>query len=167
MDMLDVMTAAADAKKKYGTAATDARYNKKGDKGLIGYAVLSNATLLTLTAPVSSTLADMHATLSVSFTVPASGIVEVELTAYASAGASSAYLFGLKEGSTEISKDAVLSATSGRLRVTYRTIITGLTPGAVKTWTAAHGTSGANAGTINYGTTSGQVVMKVSAVPLA
>lgn len=104
----------------------------------------------------SATFSDIDATnLAVSFVVPPSGQVLVRLNCFCSAAASTTYDWGLREGSTPVTgADAIMAfgLGSGQLRETVEFLITGLTPGAPKTWKWAHRlSSGSGASGVTYG----------------
>lgn len=141
--------------------------------GLIGVTSYNPGSQTTVLR-TSTTLADVDATnLAVSFTVPASGKVVVSLETYAFCGPDTGLAWGLREGSTDITSKLVNYNSSPSIykedRVTAEFHITGLTPGASKTykWSAARAAGSSDAAT-RYGGTAlqaGQAVMKVLAAP--
>jgi len=114
----------------------------------------------------TDTLTDVDATnLAITFTVPASGKVLVRLTGSCAAAGSATYQWGLREATAEVGStqpvinNASASATSFQ-RLTATFLITGLTPGASKTYKWAHRSS---TGTSTLGATVN--TMEVAAVP--
>lgn len=88
----------------------------------------------------SSSLVDVDSTnLAVTFTVPASGKVLVRLSAPAKPGSGTSYVWGLREGSTSLGENLVNYGSGGVvISASVPLYITGLTPGATKTYKWAH-----------------------------
>ena len=145
-----------------------------GGNGAYGLlAVTAHNPGSTLTASTGSgSLVDVDATnLAVTFTVPASGKVLVRLAAWSkitSSTTGSEVRWGLREGAADVANSTtpVSKIENTNQRNAASILITGLTPGAVKTWKWAHRTASA-AGTayLYAGGSTGQAVMEVEAVP--
>lgn len=108
------------------------------------------------TGTTSASYADVDATnLAVTFTVPASGSVIVRLEAHASSAVTSNYGWGVRDGSTDLAGSTVLDAIAENARITASFIITGLTPGASKTYKWSHARiSGVGTTQMSYGQVS-------------
>jgi hypothetical protein len=91
----------------------------------------SAATLST----TSSSLVDVDATnLAVTFTAPASGKVIVRLQAYVYMAAAANMFWNLREGSSDVGVSARVQSATAAIRVTADLVVSGLTPGASKTY---------------------------------
>ncbi len=86
------------------------------------------------------------ANLAATFTAPESGTVEVELDAMA-VGGSNRLSWGVREGSVDLTDQALMNALVGPIRERVSLLVTGLTPGPhTLTWTQ-FGTGSTYAGT--------------------
>lgn len=97
------------------------------------------------------------ANLTVTFTVPPSGAVLWRFTALGSATPGTTELFwAVREGVALVAGTYCSTGAMASSRRSHAVVVTGLAPGTVKTWKAAHGVSfdGASAST-GYGTTGG------------
>ena len=126
----------------------------------------------------AGTMTDIDATnASVTFTVPTSGVVYIrfEATMVINAHSSGLYL-GLRDGSSDVAKTKlrrgymVTSPASAHIGITGSWVLTGLTPGATKTYKVAFAKIGtATAATIIAGGDTnawGPMTTVVSAAPL-
>lgn len=108
-------------------------------------AVSSNSTAWT----------DIDATnVKISFTVPASGKVMIRLVGVSDMSGSGRYLWGLRDGGALVSGSDghIIDGISSPRRYCQDIYLTGLTPGAVKTYTWAHRQFvGAPVGRLIYG----------------
>lgn len=144
-----------------------------GGVGLIGLKSYNPGTAADIST-TSATFADVDATnLAVAFTVPPSGQVLVRLTGYAYVTNSSAIAWNLREGSADVAGTSFEVVFSGlnpsqvNLRCSSAVVVSGLTPGAAKTYKWGHArTSGTGAAHTYYGGASipGPAVMEVWAV---
>lgn len=139
-----------------GAALDGLRVNAAGTalewaaEGLIAqthYGPGSNSALNT----TSTTLVDIDATnLAATFTVPASGKVLVVLQGVVTCGTDDIH-FGLREGSTTVGPVTMLGRTTNRQLFSCAIPVTGLTPGAVKTYKWAWAVASAVTATFSYG----------------
>lgn len=101
--------------------------------------VVHNTTNTTTGEDVSA------ANLSVTFTVPASGKVVVELCAFTAQASSGVGYWQIREGSTVIAEFRGISGTAyAETRPSVKALITGLTPSASVTYKFGHRVSGGN-----------------------
>lgn len=125
-----------------------------GGGGLLAVSHYAAGSAVTTT---SSTLSDIDATnQAVTFTVPASGAVLVKASARVQVGSSTPYRWALREGGSVVAGTSRYAlyheANSNQPVISVSWYISGLTPGAVKTWKLAHareagaGTAGVNRG---------------------
>lgn len=111
---------------------------------------------------------DLDATnLIVTFTVPASGIVIIEMSAWVQVNSSCAAAWTLMEGASEVTgarQDVIFNMSTVQQRCTYLAKFTGLTPGASKTWKWAQLIT-FSTGTVStkVGGVSGQGIIEVRA----
>lgn len=138
---------------------------------LIGLTNYGPGTALSVST-TSTSFADVDATnLAVSFTVPASGNVLVKLQAGASVSSSTEMSWGLRESTTNLNDGIVCYSGAGSLEVQGHIsfYVTGLTPGASKTYKFAHARvfgSGSCVTRCGGGSgTNGPAVMEVWAAP--
>lgn len=132
--------------------------------GLLATHSYNPATTASVAASTTA-LADVDATnMAITFTVPASGQVLVRLTGYAVVGGSSTSIgWGLREGTTEVANKGILYTYSGSGEGAYTAafVISGLTPGAQKTYKWAHRRpTGTNAVYTQAGGWQGPAVME-------
>jgi hypothetical protein len=146
------------------TSAVAAGGGGGGGGGILAALSYSGGSTATVST-TSSTMADVDATnLAITFDVPASGKVVVTLNGWlAGAGPSTTYNWGLRESTTTVADAIVAFATgSAQFRETVRFLITGLTPGASKTYKWAHRlSSGSNSSGITYGGANIGITMTV------
>jgi hypothetical protein len=99
----------------------------------------------------STTAVDVDATnLVVSFTVPASGAVRVVFEAMTLGATNNVTFWTVREGTTDLNIGRPTVFGGLQIRSHVEAVITGLTPGAAKTWKWAHYGSGGTAYTV-YG----------------
>lgn len=133
-------------------------YPSDFQSGILAALTYSGGTTVSTT---SSTIADIDATnLAIAFVVPPSGKVLVTLNGFLTGpNGGSTYNWGLREGATTIVDTIVQFNTgTGQWRQTLAVVITGLTPGASKTYKWAHRMS---FGSISTGLNCGEVVTMV------
>ena len=120
-------------------------------------------------ATTSTSFADVDATnLAVTFEVPDSGEVIVVMNAIVGNSSVNSAFWGLREGGANVAgSDMSMWQIVGAARVTYHCKITGLTPGASKTWKWSHAVNGGATFTLYYGAELGPATMEVWEVPLA
>jgi hypothetical protein len=136
----------------------------KGARVPLDEAIYDPAGTTVLSTTVT-TSADVDATnLAVSFTVPASGEVEVDLEAHGDSGtAGVTYLWHLRDGSGEIADTgAVVTRNNNGTRIHQTITVTGLTPGDVLAWKWGHKMGGAATGRIVCGDPYGSARMTVT-----
>lgn len=129
--------------------------------GMTAYQPVTDTTVLTGTA---SAITDVDATnLAVTFTVPASGKVLVELECLGSVSTTTTMHWGLRESTTTIKECQTLNGNLNNIRVKASFVITGLTPAASKTYKWSYRTV---TGTLAMyaGPTFGVATMKVTAL---
>lgn len=131
---------------------------RDGGSGLLGYKVLTNASLQTINATV--TLDDVDASLAFTFVAPPSGKVLLRATGVAFSAASSFYYWSWKEVSTEVTTRMRVMAGANQYSVSASWIKTGLTPNASYTYKFAHIEEVGNGG-IQYGSTMGDVIIEL------
>lgn len=123
--------------------------------------MLSVATSTTVVADVDA------ANLAVTFTVPASGRVLVSLEALVTCagGSANSMNWHLREGSSTIAGPVFVAATTSvdNVRGHARFLLTGLTPGDVKTYKFAHSRTGTGSTTTHSGGIAGPTTMVVQA----
>lgn len=140
---------------------------------LHSFAAGADASLATTT---STSFADIDATnAAVSFTVPSSGSVLVEVSAHCGAEqAGERYCLNLREGASDIpgtNMRMVMNASGANpnlMRGYYAAVVTGLTASDAKTWKLGHAIiigGGTNTGKLFTGPTFGPLTMKVSSLP--
>jgi hypothetical protein len=163
----DVLTSDGAGGVTWGTASSS---------GLLAMTAYNPSSAASYTV-ASASDADVDATnLKVAFTVPASGSVVVRLSAVGKITTGGGFLkWGLREGSTTVVTPCyVLEGSDGNyvqwIACTKTFVVTGLTPGASKTykWAWNAGGSGSTAAMAAGGQASGQAgpaVMEVMAVP--
>lgn len=128
---------------------------------------LAEATASAAYSTTSTTQADVDATnLAVTFTVPASGVVLIDVEGLSESVSGAIHVLSVRESTTTIQTAMVGSGTFyGHTRITFR--ITGLTPGASKTYKLGHarltGTGTASLYTGGNGGTSGNAIMRAIA----
>ena len=159
--------AADDHPQYHNDARGDARYQAIGDSGLL--AVTAYEPSPVDINSTSATLSDVDATnLAVTFTVPSSGKVLVRLVGRGSVTATDTLLgWGLRESSSIIAGPARVDG--GGLAGSVRDhsvdfLITGLTPGASKTYKMAHARE-AGPGTAQTRLGQGPTTIQVWAAP--
>lgn len=141
-----------------------------GGSGLIGFTQYNPVATLTTTS--SATYADLNASLAVTFTVPPSGTVLVELTARGGGSTAACELgWNLREGGADIANSfghmTYTCAAEDWHRLTHAIKIAGLTPGTVTTWKWGHARiSGAGPVGTGYGGVHSPALMRVWAVNL-
>lgn len=130
-----------------------------GQVGLIGFMRYSPAAILSGFAPVNTSTDISAANLVVTFDVPASGNVIIRQTAaatpYNSAGASG-YYWTIREGGSDVGVGAGVfqnSTNTQEPQAVYSVVhhITGLTPGASKTYKWGHWATVANSAFFSCG----------------
>jgi hypothetical protein len=137
---------------------------------IIGYRAWDPGTE-TSDAPAGTSVEDLDATNAVvTFTVPPSGAVQVRLSCMAYV-TNSILMWGIREGSTTIkSMEAWETNNTNNYITSVSTTfyVSGLTPGASKTWKWLHH-KGTASGTVatRYGATWGTAIMEVVAAPPA
>ena len=140
-------------------------------KSLIGYKVNTTSNAYSTT---SATLADVDATnMVVTFTVPPSGAVLVELNGFADCTGSSGEwtVWGIREATSDIGAACAVARSpnaTGGIRLSAQILVTGLTPAASKTYKWSFAVSGGVTSRILNGAggtaTSPVSVMKVFAL---
>lgn len=136
-----------------------------GGGGLLARKVHDPATIENYTTS-STTAVDVDTDLVVTFTVPASGTVEVELQALAGLNGTvyDNLSWTLQEGSTTVAGPGVIVHGGSEANDVYtrKFVITGLTPGAVKTYTWGWQVlNAATVGRMYAGGVADQVIMTV------
>lgn len=129
---------------------------------------LKEATASAAYATTTATQADVDATnLVVTFTVPASGVVLIEVEGLSESVSGAGHVLSIREGSTTL-QTAMVGGTAyyGHTRVTFR--VTGLTPGASKTYKLGHARlTGSGTATLytggNAGTSGNAIIRAVAA----
>lgn len=118
-------------------------------------------------ATTSTTLVDVDATnLAATFTVPASGSVLVRLNARAYNTTTGWLLWGLRDAGVNVNGTGqLITYNQDQGRRTGTLLVTGLTPGATKTYTWAHRVSGGTGTTFAGGTDNGPAVMEIWSAP--
>lgn len=143
-----------------------------GDGGTIAATRYAPATVATKTASTTSLVALDAALLSVSFTAPATGKVQVELSGVTHGSATSTRTYwGLVDGAVPVADSLVMvheGTTPDRAGATI--IVTGLTPGQNYTWAwaaaASSGTTTLTAGGSSVdAATGGQATIVVRESP--
>jgi len=87
----------------------------------------------------STSAVDVSASnLVVTFTVPTSGTVRVTLQAMPSGPSNANIFWTLREGTTDLAVGRPVAFSTTQVRAHVEFVITGLTPGATKTWKWAH-----------------------------
>ena len=129
---------------------------------VLDYAIKNDATQQAVTAPSVGDPTAVHADLAVTFTVPASGNVEVSFCAAALGSSGAAWLkWSLLAGTTPVTgSQKIVTDSSGAPMMTVIVVMTGLTPGDSHTWTWAHSATGGSCAT-RYGGINGAAVIKV------
>lgn len=125
-------------------------------------ATKSHNPAVAVNTAATATLAAIDTTnLRITFTVPASGAVIVSMSGYLTLDNTEAQ-WGLLEGASTVTGSlGQIGFGALNARVTYRVRISGLTPGASKTWDWAHRESfNATAG-FRVGGDGGQALMEV------
>ncbi len=157
---LNAVTGTIDAAAVYGTARdirqgmkwrlTDILDQDGNGAGIIGrteYGPGSNATV----SLSSTTLTAVDSTnLKTTFTVPPSGIVDVELYGVVTSATDDAH-FGLLEGAATVGTTKMIGRPPNRQMCNATIQVTGLTPGAAKTYLFAWACASASAMTFSYG----------------
>lgn len=120
------------------------------------------------TTTTSTSFADADATnLLVAFIVPPSGKVMIRVNGdtWNSSGSFN-YFWALREGSSDLSNTSrIMSAGNSDINPAhYTAVVTGLTPGAAKTYKLAHRVTGGT-GHLYHGSTRGAVLIEVWALP--
>lgn len=134
-----------------------------GAGALIASKVYNPGTVQTINV-TGATFSDVDATnLAVTFIVPASGQVIVRQESAFVSAASTQLDWNLREGSSDVAASAAgVSYNGGQGRAGKSVLITGLTPGASKTWKWGHArTFGSTTVSTLYGGSWGQALMEV------
>jgi hypothetical protein len=142
-----------------------------GGSAVIAYVAYEPASLATY-ATTSTAFVDADATnLAVTFTVPSNGKVIIRLTALAQIAPASGSnnWWALREGTTTIKQRQAINSQGGLRVTTVPFVVTGLTPGASKTYKWAHRVlSGTTSTFFAGGTTTdfaGAALMEVLSLP--
>lgn len=135
-----------------------------GGSSLLGHAELSHASVDTTITGIGSgaTLTDLDATnLAVAFTVPTSGAVVVTMgAAHAQAGGAGTTYFGIREASSTVRKGIANQYSANIITATLSFKVTGLTPGASKTYKFGGANNGGTL-TVYHGPTFGAAFIRV------
>lgn len=135
---------------------------------ILAEVVLDSASLVSNSA-TSTSFVDFHASATITFTVPVSGSVVVELLAETSIDTGASLNWGLYDSSDVAATDTNVGYTATGQNVIpgyFYHKITGLTPGASKTYKWRVRRSGGSAlARTAYGSTSGGGFMRVRSIP--
>lgn len=139
-----------------------------GGSGLIGLTNYNPGTAA-YTGTTSATPSDIDATnLKIDFIVPPSGKILFRLTARFSVNAATDLLWNLREGTSDIAGSSAIIhyASAGYVgsRASSPCLVTGLTPGAAKTYKWGHARGSGGTCETGYGGTAGPAVMEAWAV---